>query len=92
MIPSRIRTYMYVRVRTFGHLPVLVRTGIYRPVPSCDIFQVVRTGTYDSIVQVGTYRYVPVRTDINQVYRIPDEGNIRTSATCKCQWGVHISS
>ena len=62
----------YVRVRTFGHFLVLVRTGTYRPVLSCDIFQVVRTGTYYIIVQVGTGRYVPVRTDMYQVYRIPD--------------------
>ena len=46
---------------------------MYRPVPSCDIFQVVRTGTYYIIVQVGTGRYVPVRTDMYQVYRIPDD-------------------
>ena len=46
---------------------------MYRPVPLCDISQVVRTGTYDSIVQVGTGRYVPVRTDMYQVYRIPDD-------------------
>ncbi len=55
-------------------LVVLVRTGMYRPVPLCDISQVVRTGTYYIIVQVGTGRYVPVRTDMSrdQVYRIPD--------------------
>jgi len=47
---------------------------MYLPVPFCDISQVVRTGTYDSIVQVGTGRYVPVRTDMYQVYRIPDDG------------------
>ena len=63
----------YVRVRTFGFYPVLVRTGMYRYVLSSNIFQVVRTGTYYIIVQVGTYRYVPVRTDINQGDRIPDE-------------------
>ena len=45
---------------------------MYRPVPLCDISQVVRTGTYYIIVQVGTGRYVPVRTDMYQVYRIPD--------------------
>ncbi len=49
---------------------------MYRPVPLCDIFQVVRTGTYYIIVQVGTGRYVPVRTDMYQVYRIPDEAKI----------------
>ncbi len=38
----------------------------------CDISQVVRTGTYYIIVQVSTGRYVPVRTDMYQVYRIPD--------------------
>ena len=48
---------------------------MYRPVPLCDISQVVRTGTYYIIVQVGTGRYVPVRTDMYQVYRIPDDGN-----------------
>ena len=47
---------------------------MYRPVPLCDISQVVRTGTYYIIVQVGTGRYVPVRTDMYQVYRIPDGG------------------
>ncbi len=62
-----------VLVRTFEKCSVLVRTGMYRPVPSCDIFQVVRTGTYYIIVQVGTGRYVPVRTDMYQVYRISDE-------------------
>ena len=46
---------------------------MYRPVPLCDISQVVRTGTYYIIVQVGTGRYVPVRTDMYQVYRIPDD-------------------
>ncbi len=45
---------------------------MYQPVPLCDISQVVRTGTYFNIVQVGTGRYVPVRTDMYQVYRIPD--------------------
>ena len=45
---------------------------MYRPVPLCDISQVVRTGTYYIIVQVGTGRYVPVRNDMYQVYRIPD--------------------
>ncbi len=45
---------------------------MYRPVPIFDISQVVRTGTYYIIVQVGTGRYVPVRTDMYQVYRIPD--------------------
>ncbi len=66
----------YVRVRTFGHFLVLVRTGMYRPVQLCDISQVVRTGTYYIIVQVGTGWYVPVRTDMYQVYRpgIPDGG------------------
>ena len=67
----------YVRVRTFGHFLVLVRTRavMYQPVPLCDIFQVVRTGTYYIIlqVQVGTGRYVPVHTDMYKVYRIPDE-------------------
>jgi hypothetical protein len=52
---------------------------MYRPVPLCDISQVVRTGTYYIIVQVGTGRYVPVRTDMYQVYRIPDDsGRART--------------
>ncbi len=45
---------------------------MYRPVPLCDIFQVVCTGTYYIIVHFGTGRYVPVRTDMYQVYRIPD--------------------
>ena len=39
----------------------------------CDISQVVRTGTYYIIVQVGTGRYVTVRTDMYQVYRIPGQ-------------------
>ncbi len=43
------------------------------PVPVCDISQVVRTGTYYITVQVGTGRYVPVRTDMYQVYRIPGQ-------------------
>ena len=36
-------------------------------------FPKVRTGTYYNRVQGGTYRYVPVRTAIYQVYKIPDD-------------------
>jgi hypothetical protein len=67
---------------------------MYRPVPLCDISQVVRTGTYYIILQVGTGRYVPVRTDMYQVYRIPDvsdgacSGKLR-EATAAVSHGDH---
>jgi hypothetical protein len=79
------RTYLYVLIRTVGHLSIPVRTGMYqsRYVLQCHakIYQkyvpVLTTQEYKT-VQGGTYRYIPVSIAIHQVYRIPD-GRVTSS-------------
>jgi hypothetical protein len=55
-------TYLYVLIRTFGHLSISIRTGTYRNVQPCKNSPNVRTSTYTMRVQGGTRRYIPVST------------------------------
>jgi hypothetical protein len=52
--------YRYVRVCTFPEKYIRVCTGMY-------FSEKVYTDLYYSIVQAGTYRYIPVHTDLHQV-------------------------
>jgi hypothetical protein len=62
----------YVLLVIFLYLYVPVRTSMYRHA-QISKSTVVRTGMYYQRVRTGTYRYIPVRTAKNQVYRIPDD-------------------
>ncbi len=52
--------YRYVRVCTFPEKYIRICTGMY-------FTEKVYTDLYYSIVQIGTYLYIPVHTDLHQV-------------------------